>query len=347
MPTAPTASVLSETRIGLFDFSSATRTGLPGVVNDRTHRACGVGELETAKGSSDPGIDEPLAMSSAGSLNYFAVDGLGSVVAANDPAGTVTHSVVFDAWGNVKAESGTRADPFTYTGREVGEAGLHFYRARYYQPRVGRFSQEDPLDLAPTVHPYRYPSNSPTIYLDPLGLWDWVRDGLEPLSDFSAGFGDSLSFGGTRKIRQMMGIDGVVNHCSPAYKTGEYTEVATEIALTGGSAALRRAAANTSRVAVRNAFKRATRSIARNGGKMHHVNPLFGHPGGARALFPTAGLPSGLAHHRLNLVLLGAAEHTAAHRRLRAFERLAATAVNPGTTTGRAARNFSDDCGCP
>ncbi len=347
MPTAPTASVLSETRIGLFEISGATRTELSAAVSDRSQWACGSPSREIARVSSDPGIDEPLAMQKAGSLSYFSVDGLGSVVATNDPSGTVTYSVVFDAWGNVKAETGTRTHPFTYTGREVGEAGLHFYRARFYQPGIGRFTQEDPLDLAPTVHPYRYPSNSPTIYLDPLGLWDWVRDGLEPLSDFSAGFGDSLTFGGTRKIRQMMGIDGVVNHCSPAYKTGEYTEVATEIALTGGSAALRRAAANTSRVAVRNAFKRATRSIARNGGKMHHVNPLFGHPGGTRALFPTAGLPSGLAHHRLNLALLGAAEHTAAHRRLRALERLAATAVNPGTTTGRAARNSSDDCGCP
>ena len=44
-------------------------------------------------------------------------DGLGSVVATNDPSGTVTHSVVFDAWGNVNAETGTRAHPFTYTGR--------------------------------------------------------------------------------------------------------------------------------------------------------------------------------------------------------------------------------------
>ena len=171
MPTAPTASVLSETRIGLFDFSSATRTGLPGVVNDRTHRACGVGELETAKGSSDPGIDEPIAMASAGSLSYFAVDGLGSVVATNDAAGTVTHSVVFDAWGNVKAENGTRTHPFTYTGREVGEAGLHFYRARYYQPGVGRFSQEDPLGLEwsnPSL--YAYVGSSPASWFDPTGL---------------------------------------------------------------------------------------------------------------------------------------------------------------------------------
>ena len=34
-----------------------------------------------------PGIDEPLAMSKSGTVSYFSVDGLGSVVATNDPTG--------------------------------------------------------------------------------------------------------------------------------------------------------------------------------------------------------------------------------------------------------------------
>ncbi len=286
-------------------------------------------------------------MSKAGQISYMSSDGLGSVVATNDPTGTVSHSVVFDAWGNTKSEVGTRVHPFTYTGREVGEAGFLHYRARQYQPSVGRFGSEDPLDSAPAIPPYRYPHNSPTVYVDPLGLWDWVRDGLEPLSDFSAGFGDSLTFGGTRKIRQMMGTDSVVDHCSTAYKVGEYTEVAGEIALTGGSAAMKRAAVGASRVAVRNAFKRATRNVVRNGGQLHHLNPLFGHPGrGGVTLFPTGGLPAAIAHHPWNLALLTTVEHTAAHRRLRFLERLASLVVNPATTSGRAIRDAANDCGC-
>lgn len=116
-----------------------------------------------------PGIDEPLAMARNGAVSYFSVDGLGSVVATNDPSGTVTHSVLFDAWGSVKAETGTRMHPFTYTGREVGEAGFHFYRARFYQPGIGRFIQEDPM--APTDGPslYRYVRNSPIPFTDPEG----------------------------------------------------------------------------------------------------------------------------------------------------------------------------------
>ncbi|KAA0255550.1 MAG: RHS repeat protein, partial [Acidobacteria bacterium] len=126
---------------------------------------------QTAYFLNGPGIDEPIAMSRAGTMSYFSVDGLGSVVATNDSAGNVTHSVVFDAWGNVKAENGTRTHPFTYTGREVGEAGLHFYRARYYQPSVGRFLQEDPLRRVNAMtRTFDYVGNGPVAMADPLGL---------------------------------------------------------------------------------------------------------------------------------------------------------------------------------
>jgi RHS repeat-associated protein len=123
-----------------------------------------------------PGIDEPLAMARNGAISYFSVDGLGSVVATNNPSGAVTHSVVFDAWGKVKAETGTREHPFTYTGRETGEAGFHFYRARFYQPSIGRFSQEDPILFAggsPSL--YGYVRATPTTHTDPTGLWATYR----------------------------------------------------------------------------------------------------------------------------------------------------------------------------
>lgn len=125
-----------------------------------------------------PGIDEPLAMSKNGAVSYFDVDGLGSVVATNDPSGSVTHSVVFDAWGSVKAETGTRTHPFTYTGREVGEAGFHFYRARFYQPSIGRFSQEDPLRFVDGPNVYLYVANEPVDSVDSLGLTKGGRQNI-------------------------------------------------------------------------------------------------------------------------------------------------------------------------
>jgi RHS repeat-associated protein len=38
---------------------------------------------------------------------------------------------------------------YAYTAREWDpEIGLHYYRARYYDPRVGRFISEDPIEFA-------------------------------------------------------------------------------------------------------------------------------------------------------------------------------------------------------
>ena len=114
-----------------------------------------------------PSIDEPLAVYGSGAVSYLNADGMGSVVATNSTAGTVTHSSIFDAWGAVKGETGTRIHSFTYTGRETGEAGLHFYRARVMQPGAGRLTQEDPLGLGPSVYAYAF--NDPARLLDPLG----------------------------------------------------------------------------------------------------------------------------------------------------------------------------------
>ncbi|MCK6501526.1 MAG: RHS repeat-associated core domain-containing protein, partial [Nitrospira sp.] len=129
---------------------------------------------ETAVGATSyflngAGIDEPLTMSKAGQISYLVADGLGSIVATNDPTGTVTHSVVFDAWGITRSEIGTRMHPFTYTGREVGDAGLLFYRARYYSPATGRFGSEDPLGMIADQALYRYVHNKAVSLVDALG----------------------------------------------------------------------------------------------------------------------------------------------------------------------------------
>jgi RHS repeat-associated protein len=49
-----------------------------------------------------------------------------------------------------------------------------YYRARYYDPRIGRFISEDPVAVeardARELNGYAYVANAPTTYSDPMGL---------------------------------------------------------------------------------------------------------------------------------------------------------------------------------
>jgi RHS repeat-associated protein len=116
-----------------------------------------------------PGIDEPLAMNQSGNVSYFSVDGLGSVNLLTDTAGMTQNAYLYDAWGVIKSQTGTLATDFGYTGREFAEAGLWYYRARYYQSGIGRFGSEDRLRTA-RASLFSYVDNDPLGAIDPTGL---------------------------------------------------------------------------------------------------------------------------------------------------------------------------------
>ena len=68
---------------------------------------------------------------------------------------------------------------FQYTGRENDGNGLYYYRARYYNPSIGRFISEDPIGFRGGINFYAYVRNNPTLFKDPTGRdcsptqWSW------------------------------------------------------------------------------------------------------------------------------------------------------------------------------
>ncbi len=91
-------------------------------------------------------IDEPLAMLRSGATSYYHADGLGSVSSLSNAAGSIANTYTYDSFGKLTASTGSLVNPFQYTARESdSETGLYYYRARYYDPRSGRFLSEDPL----------------------------------------------------------------------------------------------------------------------------------------------------------------------------------------------------------
>ena len=116
-----------------------------------------------------PGIDEPLASeTAAGVRTYLHSDGLGSIVKTTNSSGAVASTFKYNAFGVL--ESGAPS-PYAFTGREwEPESGLYYYRARYYDPKIGRFISEDPIGLDGGGNRYLYVENSPGNYVDPDGL---------------------------------------------------------------------------------------------------------------------------------------------------------------------------------
>ena len=88
---------------------------------------------------------------------------------------------MYGAFGNVVVETNPSAgDRFKFTGREFdATTGLYYYRARYYDPALGRFTSQDPLGFgAGDANLYRYGSNDPLRYTDPTGKLGWIEERL-------------------------------------------------------------------------------------------------------------------------------------------------------------------------
>ena len=287
----------------------------------------------------------PDYMTKNGNTYRLISDHLGSVrLVVDTGSGTVIQRIDYDEWGKVIQNTNPGFQPFGFVGGLYDPATeLTRMGARDYDPTVGRWISRDPaLFGGASTNLYAYVFGDPVNWVDPAGLWGSLAD----WANFVAGFGDALTFGLTDLIRDWIDANGVIDKCGAWYKGGEWTEIGAELALTGGSALLKGLAKGASRSAVRAEARRLTAEIARDGNKLHHVNPLFGHPGGAPTLFPLGGLPAEIHSGGWNLDLLSDAEHLAAHDRLRMLEDAMKAGFNPLATGGRAGGNVLRSCGC-
>jgi RHS repeat-associated protein len=116
-----------------------------------------------------PGIDNHLRQTSAVTgIAYFLTDHLGSTAGLTDATGNVAEQLAYDSFGNSAGSTRTR---YGYTGRERdADSGLMYYRARWYDPTVGRFVGEDPIGFNGGTNFYTYVKNQPLRFADPLGL---------------------------------------------------------------------------------------------------------------------------------------------------------------------------------
>ena len=91
----------------------------------------------------------------------------------NNSGGTVANRYGYDPYGLSTSKSETTVNPWQYAAGYLDPTGLTKFGTRYYDPNIGRWTQQDPIGgsiAAPTtINRYAYVGNEPVDLVDPTG----------------------------------------------------------------------------------------------------------------------------------------------------------------------------------
>ncbi len=123
-----------------------------------------------------------------GTKDYYLFDGLGSIVGLTNSSSSEVNAYDYDPYGNVLNQTTGVANPFQYAGGYFeSSTGLVKFGTRYYNPALGRWTQQDPaagsLGSPDSLNRYLYAKDDPVNLVDPSGrdFWScfWVGVGLQ------------------------------------------------------------------------------------------------------------------------------------------------------------------------
>jgi RHS repeat-associated protein len=122
--------------------------------------------------------DMPIAVLTQAGINYIFTDHLNTprVITRASDNQIVWRWDQADPFGvQPPNENPSGLGAFTYNPRFPGqlydaETGLYYNYHRNYDPKIGSYTQSDPIGLAGGINTYAYVSNNPINLIDPLGL---------------------------------------------------------------------------------------------------------------------------------------------------------------------------------
>ncbi len=179
--TVPTVTNLSMSYAGLGQTERLT-AGTVSFVNNRL----GISS-RTSSGATDSYTRSPdgtILGEKVGTSNYYyLVDALGSVIAVTNPTGATlkdsggvnTFIYKYDPYGKPLNDPPTSfpSQPYRFAGYYWGSTyGLYKAGERYYDPTLGRWTQQDPIDNPLDEHGwnhYIYAGDDPVNFTDPAG----------------------------------------------------------------------------------------------------------------------------------------------------------------------------------
>lgn len=128
------------------------------------------------------GIDDVISTKRTSQEHFHHCDDMCSVHVITDGSGVVLDTFDYGDFGELLDPSdytrhagGALNNRVFFQGRELDEeTGLYFFRNRYMDPEVGRFTTRDPLgmwgDAASFGNGYTFTGNNPWSFVDPFGL---------------------------------------------------------------------------------------------------------------------------------------------------------------------------------
>ena len=157
-----------------------------------------------------------------GEYATYHFDNRGSTVAITNKNGSTIANYTYGPYGELLNKTGKVTTPFLYNGKygvETDANGLYYMRARYYNPEIKRFINQDvvqgSLDNAITLNRFAYANGNPISYLDPFGT--------EPITLTAAAFyflGAALLCGEGYMLLDAIQKVSKANYSSPQVYTG-------------------------------------------------------------------------------------------------------------------------------
>ena len=110
-----------------------------------------------------------------GSTYYYFCNAHGDVTGVVNSSGTTVATYEYDAFGNILEQTGDFDNDVRYSGEFYDSESENYYlRSRYYDPSIGRFTQQDSFlgfgDNPLSLNRYTYCHNNPVKYVDPSGF---------------------------------------------------------------------------------------------------------------------------------------------------------------------------------
>ena len=146
----------------------------------------------------------PLAMEGS-NTHYLALDGLGSPVALIKQDGATTGTYSYDPWGQVTATAvggsgATGVQIYSFVGGiDDPTSTLEHFGRRWYDPSIGRFTQQDDLQVLADpsrANRFEYAGDNPNNYVDLTGrcsIDTWVHYGLGLIIGVATAVGGALT----------------------------------------------------------------------------------------------------------------------------------------------------------